>query len=236
MDKFTFRYFPNPVSKETEQLEKKIFLFSMIIPTIFLIIIWLIKIIETTLNVNFTNLGMYPRHIEGITGILTSPLIHGDFQHLIGNSSSFFILSTALFFFYREMAYRIFVLNYILAGLFLWLGGRSVWHIGASGVIYGLAAFLFFSGLFRKDLRLLTISMLVIFIYGSLFWGIFPIKEGISWDGHLMGAVSGTILSLIFYKYGPPRRQFEWELENDDDDDQDYTTIENDESQDPQTS
>jgi membrane associated rhomboid family serine protease len=138
---------------------------------------------------------------------------------LIANSTSFLVLSTALFFFYRKFALRIFILNYFMSGILLWLGGREVWHIGASGIIYGMAAFLLFSGIFRKDLRLLTISLIVVFLYGSFIWGLFPIDPKISWEGHLMGAVSGTILSLIYYKQGPPVHPYEWEKEIDDEDD-----------------
>lgn len=220
MPKLTFRYYPQPISPEQEQLEKRIFKYSLVFPVLFLLVIWMIKLAEVILEVRFTELGMFPRHLKGLIGILTSPLIHGDWGHLIGNSSSFFILSTALFFFYREMAYRIFLLNYFMAGILLWLGGREVWHIGASGIIYGLVAFLLFSGVFRRDVRLLTISLIVIFLYGSFFWGLFPIEEKISWDGHLAGALSGTILALIFYKYGPPRKEFEWENEDDEDNDE----------------
>lgn len=219
MPKLTFRYYPQPVTPELVELEKKIFRYSLFIPVIFLIIIWLIKLVEIALNIKFTEFGMHPRHMDGLLGIICSPLIHADFSHLIGNSTSFLILSTALFFFYRKMASRIFVLNYLLSGILLWMGGRDVWHIGTSGVIYGLASFLLFSGLLRKDIRLLTISLIVIFLYGSFFWGVFPIQEQISWDGHLMGAISGIILSLIFHKYGPPRQKFEWEDEIDDDSD-----------------
>lgn len=216
MNKLNFRYYPQPISPELEELEKKIFKFSLIFPLIFLLVIWLIKISETVLGIELSSLGMHPRNIDGLLGILTSPLIHADWKHLIGNSTSFLVLSTALFFFYRNMAYRIFILNYFLAGILLWLGGREVWHIGASGVIYGLASFLFFSGLLRRDMRLLTISMIVVFLYGSFIWGLFPVEEHISWDGHLMGAVSGTLLALVFYKHGPPRQKYEWEDEEDD--------------------
>ena len=217
MPRLTFRYYPEPVTPESIKLEKKIFKYSLFIPSLFLIIIWLVKLAEIVLNMNFTNFGMHPRNADGLIGIITSPLIHSDFGHLFGNSSSFLVLSTALFFFYRNMALRIFILNYLMAGIFLWLGGREVWHIGASGIIYGLAAFLLSSGILRKDIRLLTISLIVIFLYGSFFWGLFPFENHISWDGHLMGAISGVILSLVFYKYGPPRQKFEWEDENDDD-------------------
>lgn len=216
MAKLTFRYYPQPLSPEAIEMEKKFFKYSLFVPILFLIVIWLIKLAEIALDTRFIEWGMYPRHLKGVMGIITSPLIHADFKHLIGNSSSFLVLSTALFFFYRKLAMRIFVINYFLAGILLWLGGREVWHIGASGVIYGLTAFLLLSGIFRKDVRLLTISLIVTFLYGSFLWGIFPNEDRISWDGHLMGAVSGTILSLLFYKYGPPRQKYEWEEEEDD--------------------
>lgn len=215
MNKLTFRYYPNPLSPDEIKLEKKIFRYSLFLPFLFLIIIWLVKLTEVALNTSFVEFGMYPRHTQGLKGILFSPLIHGSFKHLMGNSSTFLVLSTALFFFYRKMAMRIFLLNYFLSGVFLWIGGREVWHIGASGIIYGLTAFLLLSGLLRKDVRLLTISLIVTFLYGSFFWGLFPTEEQISWDGHLMGALSGTMLAFSFYKYGPPRHQFDWE--NDDD-------------------
>lgn len=216
MPKLTFRYYPYPISPEQAGLEKKIFRYSLFIPLLFLFAMWIIKITESTLGISLVNLGMYPRHQQGLPGIIMSPLIHGDWQHLFGNSASFLVLATALFFFYRKLALRIFIINYLLSGILLWLGGRQVWHIGASGVIYGLAAFLLFSGIFRKDVRLLTISLIVVFLYGSFFWGLFPIKENISWDGHLMGAASGTILASIFHKYGPPRPRYDWEEEEDD--------------------
>lgn len=218
MNRLNFRYYPQPITPELEELEKKIFKYSLIFPSLFLLVIWLIKITEVVLGISFSNFGMHPRHVDGLIGILASPLLHGDWSHLINNSTSFMILTTALFFFYRKMALRIFVFNYLLAGILLWLGGREVWHIGASGIIYGLAAFLALSGIFRKDLRLLTISLIVVFLYGSFVWGLFPIKERVSWDGHLMGAVSGTILAAIFYKHGPPRQKFDWEDDPDEDD------------------
>lgn len=227
MPKLTFRYYPEPITPEKIEIEKKIFKYSLFVPLLFLIIIWIFKLTELALETNFVKLGTYPRHIKGIFGIITSPLIHSDFKHLIGNSTSFLVLATTLFFFYRKMAFRIFILNYLISGLFLWLGGREAWHIGASGIIYGLAAFLLFSGLFRKDIRLLTISLIVIFLYGSLFWGLFPFDEKVSWEGHLMGAASGTILSFIFQKYGPPRRKFEWEDEPDDELSEQSEVIEN---------
>ncbi|MBN1925716.1 MAG: rhomboid family intramembrane serine protease, partial [Prolixibacteraceae bacterium] len=221
MAKFTFRYYPQTLSPESEKFEKKIFLYSLVIPAIFLVVIWMFKISEVILEVNFTQLGVFPRHAKGLIGIITSPLIHGDIAHLTGNSTSFLVLATALFYFYRKVALKVFTFNYLLSGILLWVGGRSAWHIGASGIIYGLAAFLFFSGLFRRDIRLLTISLIVTFLYGSFIWGLFPIEPQISWDGHLMGAASGTVLSAFYYQYGPPKLQYNWDENEEEDEDED---------------
>jgi membrane associated rhomboid family serine protease len=233
MARLNFRYYPQPITSESVELEKKIFKYSLVIPTIFLIIIWMIKICEVLLGIQLSDWGILPRNLIGLKGILTSPLIHADFKHLIANSTSFLVLSTALFFFYRKVALRIFILNYFMSGILLWLGGREVWHIGASGIIYGMAAFLMFSGIFRKDLRLLTISLIVVFLYGSFVWGLFPIDPKISWEGHLMGTVSGTILSLIYYKQGPPIHPYdlEKELDEDDEDETEFTDDEKEESE-----
>lgn len=214
MNNLIFRYYPQPISDEDILLEKKIFKYSMVIPMLFIITFWLIKIIEITLDIHFIELGNYPRHLKGLTGILTSPLIHSNFAHLIGNSTSFLILATTLFFFYRRVAIKVFILNYLISGFLLWLIGREAWHIGASGVIYGLTTFLLLSGIIRHDLRLLTISLIVTFLYGGFIWGIFPIDPEISWDGHLSGAISGIFLAIVFHKYGPPQQKYDWEEES----------------------
>jgi len=219
MPKLTFRYYPQPLSPEQEELEKKIFKYSLVFPTIFLLLIWLVKVAEIMSGEQYISLGVLPRNASGLIGIITSPLIHSDFKHLIANSSSFFVLSVALFYFYRKVALKIFLLNYFLAGAFLWLGGRELIHIGASGIIYGIAAFLLFSGILKKDIRLLTISLIVVFLYGSMVWGIFPIESGVSWDGHFMGAFSGTLLAFNYYKEGPPQLIYETEEDDEDEDD-----------------
>jgi membrane associated rhomboid family serine protease len=211
MTQLIFRYFPNPPSPELEKIEKRIFRVSIFIPALFVVFFWLVKLFESVMGYRFYLHGIYPRNNEGLWGIVFSPFIHGDFSHLANNSATFFVLGTALFFFYRKHALFIFFLNFFMSGAILWLIGRPTWHIGASGVIYGMAAFLFFSGLFRRDMRLLTISLIITFLYGSLFWGLLPIDPRISWEGHLAGAFSGTLLALWFRNQGPPRKKFEWE-------------------------
>ncbi len=215
-----FNYYPPKHESTDPELEKKIFKHSLVIPSLFLLAFWLVFLVESTLNIEFAVYGIYPLEAKGLKGIVFSPFIHSGYKHLAANSIPFFVLSLALFYFYRKLAYRIFILVYFLSGLCVWLGGREAWHIGASGVVYGLASFLFFSGIFRNDVKLLTIAIIVVFLYGGMFWGIFPLKPGVSWESHLWGAASGLLLSIYYRNQGPQRPHFEWEDEPKEDDEQ----------------
>ena len=213
-----FRYYPNNPKDTDYKLENRILIHSLIFPAIFIFLFVLVELFEKIFGLNFTKGGLYPLHIKGLPGIILSPFIHSDFNHLLSNAIPFFILLAALIYYYRKISYRIFIQIYILSGICVWLVGREAWHIGASGVVYGLASFHFFSGILRNDIRLLTISVIVIFLYGSMIWGIFPINPDISWESHLWGALSGLILSIYYRKYTIKRKKFEWEEEPDDDD------------------
>ena len=146
--------------------------YSLIFPVLFLVIIWVIKIFEIELNLDFSFLGIYPLKVNGLIGILTAPLVHADLNHLISNSVPFLILGVALFYFYPKVAYKVFILIYLMTNFWVWVSARSAYHIGASGIIYGLASFIFFSGLIRKNTRLAAISLLTIFVDGGLIWGV----------------------------------------------------------------
>ena len=198
-----------------EQLEQEKLRFkrSLLFPVFFVTVLWVIKLLEYAFSLDLYYLGIYPLKLEGLIGIITSPLIHGDFQHLFNNTFPVLFLSVALFYFYRPIHFKIFILIYIFTGIWVWFGGRPSFHIGASGIIYGLASFLFFSGIIRNDVRLMAISLVVTFLYGSLIWGIFPLKEGISWESHLWGGVAGFILSIFYRKHGPQRKKYDWEYE-----------------------
>ena len=121
---------------------------------------------------------------RGVFGIFAHPLVHSSFKHLFANTIPFFFLSWCLFYFYRDIAPYIFFTIWIGCGLFTFLIGKPGWHIGASGIIYGLAFFLFFSGLLRKHVPLIAISLLITFLYGGLVWNMFPqfAKETTSWE------------------------------------------------------
>lgn len=206
----TMSYSETDIETEDSFFRKRILL-SMLIPGIFVFILWLVKIIEVLFNIDLSHLGIFPMSLKGIPGIIFSPLIHSDFKHLFNNSLPLFFLTTALFYFYSEIAVKISLWTYFLTGLFVWLAGRDAWHIGASGLIYGIASFLFFSGIIRKYFRLVALSLLIVFLYGSMVWGIFPeIYRNVSWESHMLGFVSGIILSVIFRKEGPQQPVYEW--------------------------
>ncbi|HOW24715.1 MAG TPA: rhomboid family intramembrane serine protease [Bacteroidales bacterium] len=201
-------------------VERQNLIRSSIVPFLFILLLWMIKGAELIFQFDPGFLGIYPRRPEGLPGILLSPLIHGDVKHLAANTIPLLVLGTAIFHFYREIAWKVIILLYLVPGIWVWFGARDAYHIGASGLIYGLASFLFFSGLIRRDGKLMALSLLIVFLYGSMVWGIFPNfipEKRISWESHLMGLIAGLILAIYFRKLGPQRKIYEWELEEDED-------------------
>jgi membrane associated rhomboid family serine protease len=168
---------------------------------LFVAVLWLIRIIESAYKIDLTVYGIYPKTLQGFFGIFTAPLIHADFNHLFSNSITLLVLLTILFYFYKESALRVILIVYLYGGFLVWLAARPAYHIGASGLVYGLVCFLFFSGVFRWEKRAIILSLLITFLYGSLTWGILPIDETISFESHLFGAVTGMICAFIFRKY-----------------------------------
>ena len=193
--------------------ETKDFVYVFIIPFIFLLIMWGVKIVEIQFNLSFVKFGIYPKDINSLKGILFSPFIHKDFTHLFNNSYPILILGSLLFSAYRSIALKIFMWLFFISGFWLWIIGRESYHIGASGIIYSLAAFLFVSGLVRKNPRLAALSMIIIFLYGSLIWGVFPLKSGVSWEGHLAGLVAGVITAIFYKNEGPKPKKYQWEID-----------------------
>lgn len=181
-----------------------------------------VKLIEIKTDTFFTTLGILPRQPNGLQGVVFSPFIHGSVKHLFNNLLPLFFLLSAMIHFYEKLSYYIYILIHFFGGLLLWCIGREVYHIGASGVVYGLASFMFFSGVFRKNTQLLAFSLLITFLYGSMVWGIFPetVKKGVSWEGHLSGAIIGFILSIVFIRKGPQKKKYEWDDDIDNNEDE----------------
>lgn len=194
-------------------IEFKKFLSASIFPFLFIAILWIIKIIEETGQMSFVGYGLFPRNLEGLRGILTSVFIHSDWKHLFNNSIPLLILGWALFYFYREVAWKVLAGVLIMGGLWTWISAREAHHIGASGLLYGLFSFLLFSGFIRRNKQLLAISFLVAFLYGSLVWGLLPIDYRMSWESHFWGFIAGFALSVYYRKAGLQREVHIWNQE-----------------------
>jgi membrane associated rhomboid family serine protease len=185
---------------------------STIIPATLVAILILVVLGEFVFDIDLVQFGIFPRKLSGLLGVLTYPFIHSDWKHLFNNSTALFILGTMLYYFYREVASKSLLWVYVISGVWLWIGGRANFHIGASGIVYALFGFLFVSGLLRKHLKLMALSMLVIFLYGSLVWGIFPVDQSISYEGHLFGLLAGVVVAFVYRKQGPQRPKYSWDL------------------------
>lgn len=167
----------------------------------FVMLIWLVKIIESYLEIDFGLLGIYPRTLKGSVGIFLSPFIHGDFFHLFSNTVPLIILGIGLFYFYDKIAFNVVLLIYLMTGFWVWVAARDAYHIGASGIVYGLLTFILFSGFFRRNPQTLAISFVILVLYGgSFFAGIIPSSNGISWESHLMGGIAGIFCAVYFKK------------------------------------
>jgi membrane associated rhomboid family serine protease len=206
------------MSDPEKDFYRKKMLLSMMVPGILVFFMWLVKIIEVLFDLDFSHGGIYPLGMKGLPGIMSSPFVHENFKHLFNNSLPLFFLATALFYFYSEVAWKVFYWNYLLTGTLVWVAGREAWHIGASGLVYGLASFLFFSGIIRRHLRLIALSLLIVFLYGSMVWGIFPdVYKNVSWESHMLGFFSGILLTVIYRNEGPQRPVYQWMDEEEDD-------------------
>ena len=211
-----------------EEEEKRRFFGSMIFPGLLVLLLWIIKLIEVSFQTSFAEYGLEPQTIQGLRGILFSPFLHADWAHLSSNSVPLFLLSSGLFYYYGKKAKAIFILSWLVTGLWVWIFAKDTGiHIGASGVVYALATFHFTGGLLRKEPRMMAFSMLVVFLYGGMVWGIspdfFPGKN-ISWESHLLGGLAGILIAFAYRDAGPQRKIYQWDDDDETEDDgMDYT-------------
>lgn len=170
-----------------------------VLPLLFVLSLWFIFWFEINFKINLTEYGIHPRTFTGFRGIVFSPFLHGSMEHLYNNSIPLFMLVAALRYFYREHFFKIIGLGILLSGFLTWIIARDSYHIGASGLIYVLVSFMFFKGIKTKYYRLVALSLLIVMLYGSLIWYVFPdVEEGISWEGHLAGLITGFVFAQIF--------------------------------------
>lgn len=170
-----------------------------IVPTFLLISMWLVFYVENSFNVDLNAHGILPRHFSGLQGVVFSPFLHGDLNHIANNSIPLFILTAALIYFYRDISLKVLFYGILLSGAITWVIGRDSIHIGASGLIYVLVSFIFFKGMMTQYYRLMALSLTVVMLYGGLIWYVFPeVDRQISWEGHLAGLITGFAFAIIF--------------------------------------
>lgn len=194
--------------KEVQQLQASKSIF--VIPTFYVVLIWFIYWFEIQYSFNFNKFGVFPRTLNGFKGVFLMHFIHSDVNHLFSNTVPLFVLLSSLFYFYRDISWKVLCLGGVITGFLTWCIARESYHIGASGIVYLLFSFVFFSGIIRKHFRLVALSLIIIFLYGSMIWYVFPIKEGMSWEGHLSGFIIGVILAILYRKKGIVKSEFQF--------------------------
>jgi membrane associated rhomboid family serine protease len=171
------------------------------VPLFFVLFLWFVYWLEIRFGFDFDDNGILPRTFSGMQGIIFSPFIHSNIEHLYNNSIPVLVLLAALFFFYSKEALGIIVYGILISGILTWIIGRENYHIGASSLIYVLVSFIFFKGIQTQYYRLVALSLTVVVLYGGTVWYVFPkVDETISWEGHLSGLIAGFVLTFLYKK------------------------------------
>ena len=172
--------------------------FAVRVAAYVVIAVWAMHLINWALGYELNRFGVWPRHLVGLVGVFVAPLLHISFQHLIANTVPLFVALAGILIVHQRSAPVVIVGVWVGSGLLLWVFGRGLIHIGASGVVYGLLSFAFFAGIFRREIKDILLAVAVLALYGSLVWGVFPRFGPVSWDGHLAGAVVGAGIAWAY--------------------------------------
>ena len=186
----------------------------------FLVLLWALFALDMILEFDLRRWGVRPQQAAGLLGLLTMPLLHGGFAHLLHNTLPTLMLGTGLLYFYPQTCWRALPWFWAAPGLFVWLTGvPGSTHFGASGLNFALLAYLGLGGLLRREVATMAVSMAVMFYYGGMLSGVLPIEEGVSWEGHLGGFVTGAVVAVVYRRWDiRPRKRYDWEDETEDPD------------------
>lgn len=209
--------------KKDLHADKKEIIKAFLFPLGFLFLLWTIYLINDQISFNLATLGIHPLHFKGLIGIVCAPLIHLDFNHIFSNSTSLLVLGFGLFFLYKRKAIPIFFFIYFASNLWGWFFARGGYHIGASGLIYGMFFFFITSALLKRERSIIAFSLIITFLYGAIVWGFFPEffpGKNISWEIHTTGALAGVIAAFYFKKEGPQKPEFFSDEEDDENEDE----------------
>ncbi len=189
---------------------------AFILALSFALFLWVVKLVEFLGGLDFTHFGIYPRLLSGLAGIFTAPTIHGSVAHLFANTPPIIVIGTTLLYGYPRAARVLLPALYLGGGLAVWLFAREAYHVGASGLAFGMLFFVFTIGALRWERRAIALSLVVFFLYGGMIWGVLPESREVSFESHLSGAVIGIALAFALKHRDPmpPRKQYSWEGED----------------------
>ncbi len=174
--------------------------------------LWVILILDGVFGLGLTRFGLRPRHLQGLIGVFTAPLLHGGAEHLFSNTLPLTISLTTILYLYPRSSVRVMPIIWLGSGVLAWMIGRDSLHFGASGFVYGLLAYVFISGILRMDMRSVAVSVMVWFLYGGMIWGVLPIRPNMSWELHLSGAILGVVLAILYRRWDvTPVKRYAWE-------------------------
>lgn len=215
---------------EEHIFEKRRFFLAIAQTLIVIGLLWLVFIANQVFMLNLNDYGLRPRELSGLAGIFTLPFLHADYEHLFSNTLPLFFLLFGLFYFFQGKGWLILLMHYLISGILTWVIATMGVHIGASGLVYGLAFFMVTISILKMEEHLMAYTLIIIFLYGSIVWGFFPSlfpDKFISWEGHLAGAITGVILAFFYRHEGPTKREYVWEDDEDEDNDIDFEDAEN---------
>lgn len=202
---------PDPRFTSSRRAQKN-FRLALRITLAFIGVLWSVFIVDQVFGLGLARFGLRPGSLAGLIGVVTAPLLHANFPHILSNTLPLLIAATAALYLYPNSSLRVIPAIWIGSGLLAWIIGRPSLHIGASGLIYGLLAFVFISGILRRDMRSISVSLLVGFLYGSMVWGVLPTRPHMSWEMHLAGALIGGVLAFVFVNWDRvPVVRYDWE-------------------------
>jgi len=189
----------------------------------FALLLWVVEIVGYFGGLDFTQFGIYPRRASGLAGVLFAPFIHGSFAHLFANTAPIIVIGTMLIYVYPRAARVLLPVVYLGGGIAVWLFAREAYHIGASGLGFGMLFFVLTIGTLRWERRTVALSLVVFFLYGGMIWGVLPVAPAVSFESHLSGALIGIVLAFLLRRRDPepPRKQYSWETEEAEADDYD---------------
>lgn len=185
---------PNKPTTLSLVTSKRFAIFSIVF------ICFALQVINSLPGINLNSLGIYPRTIQGLVGILWAPFLHGSWWHFASNMLPFIVLSWLICQYSVKRFYSVFIFSAAMGGFLVWLFGRSNIHIGLSGVVYGLWGFILCYGLIRRSFKSIMIAVIVAVLYSGFIWGVFPQRLHVSFESHLFGALSGMFLGYKLAK------------------------------------